>query len=152
MRECKPPAASAIRSEDRVVFLAGSIEMGSASNWQATLVAALADTEVVICNPRREEWDASWRQSLDEPRFVEQVTWELDHLDRADVIAMWFDPSTKSPITLLELGLHARSGKVVVGCPAGFWRRGNLEVVCARYSIPLVAQWDDFVAKVRAAL
>jgi hypothetical protein len=114
-------------------------------------VRALA-LDATFLDPRRAEWDASWRQSIEEPQFRGQVEWELDGLERADVIAMWFVPETKSPITLLELGLHARSGKLVVGCPDGFWRRGNIEVVCARYSVPLVADWDAFVADVRSAI
>ena len=69
------------------------------------------------------------------------MEWELDGLERADVIAMWFAPDTRAPITLLELGLHARRKKVVVGCPDGFWRRGNVEIVCARFGIPLVSTW-----------
>jgi hypothetical protein len=147
MRVMKPPVPLELTARDRVVFLAGSIEMGAAENWQARLTGALGDRDLVVLNPRRDEWDASWRQSIDEPRFREQVEWELAGLERADVIAMWFDPGTRAPITLLELGLHARGGKLVVGCPAGFWRRGNIEVVCARYGIPLAAEWDDFVAK-----
>lgn len=95
---------------------------------------------------RREKWDASWRQSLDEPKFREQVEWELDGLERADVIATWFAPDTKAPITLLELGLFARSGKVIVGCPDGFWRKGNVEVVCARYGCKLAEDWEAFVS------
>lgn len=133
------------------MFLAGSIEMGGAVDWQARCADALADRDgLVVLDPRRDDWDASWRQSIDEPQFRAQVEWELDGLERADVIAMWFEPATRSPITLLELGLHARGGKLVIGCPFGFWRRGNLEVVAARFAIPLVATWDDFVAAVRA--
>ena len=63
-----------------------------------------------------------------------------------------FTNDTKSPITLLELGLMARSGKLVVACPDGFWRRGNLEVVCARYQVPLVSGLDELLAHVRARL
>jgi len=65
---------------------------------------------------------------------------------------VWFAPASRAPITLLELGLHARSGKLVVGCPPEFWRRGNVEAVSARFAIPLVADWNEFVATVRAAL
>ncbi len=148
----KPPAPLAVPAEARVVFLAGSIEMGAAADWQAELTAALADRDVVVLNPRRDQWDASWRQSIDEPQFRGQVEWELDGLDRADLIAMWLAPGTRSPITLLELGLHARSGKLVVGCPDGFSRKGNVEVVCARHAIPLCADWPSFVAAVTRAL
>ena len=147
MLVCKPPAPWTADRDAVVVFLAGSIEMGRATDWQAALTGCLPD-HVVVLNPRRDEWDASWRQSIDEPRFREQVEWELDGLDRADVIAMWFDPETRSPITLLELGLHARSGKLIVGCPEGFWRRGNIEVVCSRFGVPLFPAWDAFVAQV----
>jgi hypothetical protein len=115
-------------------------------------VSALADRDLVILNPRRDDWDPSWRQSIDEPQFRGQVEWELDALDRADVIAMWFAPGTKAPITLLELGLHARGGKLVVGCPDGYWRKGNVEVVCARHAIPLTTDWPSFLAAVTRAL
>lgn len=145
----RPPDPWSVAAGTRTVFLAGSIEMGTAEDWQSKLAARLP-AGVVALNPRREEWDASWRQSIDEPKFRAQVEWELDGLDRATAIAMWFEPTTRSPITLLELGLYARSGKVIVGCPHGFWRRGNLEVVCARFGVPLVEDWDAFVAQVCA--
>lgn len=147
-----PPAALDLPSTARVVFLAGSIEMGAATDWQSQLIAALGDRDVFVLNPRRDEWDASWRQSIDEPKFRAQVEWELDGLDRADVIAMWFAPETKAPISLLELGLHARGGKLIVGCPDGYWRKGNVEVVCTRYGIPLVGDWHAFIATIRTAV
>lgn len=159
MQVYKPPAPFSAPPEAWVVFLAGSIEMGLAEDWQTKLMAVLSSNparalqgrDVVVLNPRRDEWDASWRQSIDEPKFREQVEWELAGLERADVIAMWFASDTKSPITLLELGLHARGGKLIVGCPDGFWRRGNIEVVCARYGAPLHATWETFEAAIVAA-
>ncbi|KAJ6545564.1 hypothetical protein B0H19DRAFT_1167988 [Mycena capillaripes] len=57
--------------------------------------------------------------------FKEQVDWELDSQDRADFIAMFFHPYTKAPVSLLELGLYAPSGKMVVCCPEGFYRPGE---------------------------
>ena len=58
---------------------------------------------------------------------------------------MYFDPETKSPITLLELGLYARSGKLVVCCPHGFWRRGNVDIVCDRYGVDQVKLLDTLI-------
>ena len=149
MRIFKPPTKVELVAGMRSVFLAGSIEMGASVDWQAELTAALADRGIAVLNPRRDAWDASWRQSIDNPMFREQVEWELDGLDRADLIAMWFAPDTKAPITLLELGLHARAGKLVVGCPDGYWRKGNVEVVCARFGVPVIGDWAAFVAAVR---
>jgi len=147
----RPPAPWHVAPGTATVFLAGSIEMGAAEDWQARLVGELPD-HVVALNPRRADWDASWRQSITDARFRGQVEWELDGLERATAIAMWFAPDTRAPITLLELGLAARSGKLVVGCPDGFWRKGNIEVVCARFAIPLCGDWASFVATIRERL
>ena len=56
---------------------------------------------------------------------------------------MYLDPKTKSPISLMELGLQAGSKKLLVVCPDGFWRKGNVEVVCSIYDIPLFNSLDD---------
>jgi hypothetical protein len=152
MRVLKPPTPFDIGPDEKSVFLAGSIDMGEAADWQAEMTRALADSPLAILNPRRDDWDASWRQSIHEPKFKEQVEWELFGLEQADVIAMWFAPASAAPITLLELGLHARFGHLVVGCPDGYWRKGNVEVVCARFGIPVHAHWVPFVAAVLAAV
>ncbi len=151
-RILKPPAPLLLADGERSVFLAGSIEMGRAEAWQAVVEGALADLSVAVLNPRRDEWDASWVQSIDNHLFRGQVEWELDGLDLATVVAVYFAPTTQAPITLLELGLFARSGKLVVCCPAGYWRRGNVEVVCARYGVPLVQNLSDLVQAVRGRL
>ena len=146
----KPPQAVRKPEGRPAAFLAGSIEMGEAEDWQAVISEALGDLEIVILNPRRDAWDASWAQSIDNPQFRGQVEWELDGMAQADVIAMYFAPATKAPITLLELGLHARSGKLVVCCPDGFWRKGNVDIVCARHGIEQVADLVALAAAVRA--
>jgi hypothetical protein len=134
------------------IFLAGSIEMGKAEDWQTRLTDAVKDFNCVVYNPRRDDWDSSWKQEASNPQFNEQVTWELDHLDKATIIALYFDPKTQSPISLLELGLHSYEGKVVCFCPEGYFRRGNVEIVCERYGIPFVGSWSDFVAEIRKRL
>lgn len=102
---------------------------------------------VTILNRHRDAGDASWKQSMAFAQFREQVEWELEGQERATVIAMYFAPATRAPVTLLELGLFATSGRVVVGCPPGYWRRGNVEIVCARHGVPIV---PDLAALARA--
>ncbi|MFO0881685.1 MAG: nucleoside 2-deoxyribosyltransferase domain-containing protein [Gemmataceae bacterium] len=143
-RVIKPPAPLLLGTGGVSVFLAGSIEMGVAEDWQRRIEVALGDLPVVILNPRRDQWDASWVQSINNPQFREQVEWELQAQEQASVIGMYFAPATRAPITLLELGLFARTGKVVACCPEGFWRKGNVEVVCARYGVPLVSEFAEF--------
>ena len=65
---------------------------------------------------------------------------------------MYFAPETKAPITLLELGLFARTGKAVVCCPEGFWRKGNVDVVCRMYDIPQVVTLDELIGAARRRL
>src|SRR5947208_710688 len=96
--------------QDRyTVFLSGSIAMGEAALWQDEVVEALTGYNGILLNPRRDDWDNTWKQSLEDPRFVEQVQWELSGLEAAAEVLIHFDPATQSPITLLELGLWVRS-------------------------------------------
>lgn len=130
----------------RMLFLAGSIEMGAAEKWQDRVVEELKDSDWVVLNPRRDDWDSSWEQTIANDKFREQVEWELECLEKADKILVVFDPNTKSPITLLELGFLAGyrdPSKVIVVCPEGFWRKGNVDVVCARYNIPQCSTLED---------
>ena len=135
--------------DGKKLFLAGSIEMGKAENWQERITKSLKNETVVIFNPRRDDWDSSWVQKIDNPYFRGQVLWELKALEEADVIAMYFDPSTKSPISLLEFGLFARSKKLIVYCPEGFWRKGNVDIVCRRYGITQCVSMDDFTMQIK---
>lgn len=132
------------------VFLGGSIEMGKALNWQTQIEKELAGLEILIFNPRRDEWDPSWGPDGNDPHFREQVEWELSALEKANIIVLYFDPATHAPISLLELGLFGRTGKMIVCCPAGFWRKGNVDIVCQRYAIQQVDSLDELVSAVIA--
>jgi hypothetical protein len=139
--------------DDRIkVFLAGSIDMGASENWQARVEQALADEGVVLLNPRRDDWNPAWKSSTDEPEVRKQVEWELSALNRADVILMYFAPASQSPITLLELGLHAPSGKILLACPEGYWRKGNVDITADRYGVPRYESLDALIAGVRQRL
>lgn len=148
----KPPAPLVFDSSLPSVFLAGSIGMGDAADWQSEFEQGLRDTPVVILNPRRDAWDRSWEQSITCADLRVQVEWELDAQDMATWIVMYFDPATQAPITLLELGLFAQSGKLTVCCPDGFWRKGNVEIVCARYNVPMVPTREALLAQLQQRL
>jgi hypothetical protein len=65
---------------------------------------------------------------------------------------MYFSPETKSPISLLELGLHAESDRMIVCCPPGFWRKGNVDIVCTRYNIPLFNDMESAINGLRTKI
>jgi hypothetical protein len=148
----KPPSPLRFDTALPSVFLAGSIDMGTADDWQRRFEQALSDTRGVVLNPRRDVWVPSWSQSIDDPNLREQVEWELAAQEMATCIVMYFAEATKAPITLLELGLFARSGKVVVCCADGFWRKGNVEITCARYGVPIVPTLGDLLSEARRRL
>ncbi|WP_299314919.1 nucleoside 2-deoxyribosyltransferase domain-containing protein [uncultured Aquimarina sp.] len=134
------------------VFLAGSIEVGVAERWQNKVIKVLSEENITLLNPRRASWDVSWKQEIGNPVFKEQVNWELEALEKSDMVIMYFDKNTKSPITLLELGLFARSRKLIVCCPDGFWRKGNVDVVCERYEVQQVIGLEDLINEVKKRL
>ena len=78
------------------------------------------------------------------------MEWELDALERADLVLMYFAPGTQSPITLLEFGLYARSGKLLLAAPAGYFRKGNLDITAERYAVPRYETLPALIDAVRA--
>jgi hypothetical protein len=139
------------------IFLAGSIEMGTAVDWQTEVIDELIKTQeqynqknvtwlrpITVLSPRRDDWDSTWIQSIKHPQFNQQVTWELDSLERSDYVYMHFDPKTKSPITLLELGLCApmKRAKLIINCADKFWRKGNVEIMAAKYGCTMVTNFE----------
>ena len=144
MKVITAPERLAIQST--ALFLAGSIEQDTAEKWQAKIIEATNGLNITLLNPRRKNWDASWKENIENPPFKEQVNWELDALELADWIIFYFDKATKSPITLLELGLFATSNKLIVCCPEGYWKKGNVDIICQRHQIPQVANLNDLIA------
>ena len=136
------------------LFLAGSIEQGKAVDWQADAVSYFNNFNVNVYNPRRQQWNPELEQSIREPKFVSQVAWEQKYLERADYILFNLLPDTKSPISLHELGqLCGVSDKtVVVCCPKGFWRRGNVQISCILSRFFLYEEFEDALAHIRVLL
>jgi hypothetical protein len=155
MKQIKPTDTGLVITGLKV-FLAGSIEMGVAENWQTKVVEHFNRPEwnlnLTFFNPRRDSWDSSWKQVQANTEFNHQVNWELNKLDDSDIIFMYLDPSTKSPISLMEFGMYSEKGKLIVCCPDGFWRKGNIEIVCTRNNIPLFSNLEDSLGALETKL
>ena len=139
------------------IFLGGVIDMGEGEPWHETVTEALEGYDVLLISPKRDDWDASWEQSLDNHQFVEQVEWELEAQESADLRLYVFASSqkeakkSKAPITLMELGLHA-SDRTVVCCPEGYYRKGNVDVVCRWFDIPVYENLNDLLTDLEHVL
>lgn len=121
-----------IYPDSKTVFLAGTIDNGDSFNWQEGIINRCQDLDIVFYNPRRKEWMSSTREEIEY-----QIKWEQEHLDNADLIIMCLLDNSKSPISLLELGLYAQSGKIIVFCNPEFYRYDNVRLTCEKYNIPL---------------
>ena len=144
------------------IFLAGTIDNGESENWQSKLIQKLAlynyennneivsrdgynfpldgddNKDIIIFNPRRTNWESNASQK----QLEKQIKWEQDHLDEADLIIMYLADNSKSPISLLELGLYGPEGKMIVFCTENFYRSTNIKLTCQKYLIPLIQSTD----------
>ncbi|KAF2629714.1 hypothetical protein BU25DRAFT_388940 [Macroventuria anomochaeta] len=152
----KPPTRTPITTPS--VILYGSIEPSTPSSpdWQTHLSTSLSDLPITIINPVCEAWDSTWVEDISDVRFKEQAEWEMDHAKVADVIAFYFKPGTLTPVSLLELGMYAAMyegmGKVAVCAPQGFYKRGNVQIVCGRFGVELVGTLEELEKAVRVRL
>lgn len=128
------------------IFLAGTIDNGKSIDWQLEMEDILKDYNVTLLNPRRDNWNPNSSRA----EMVKQINWEMDNLDKCDVIFMNILEESLSPITLLELGLYANSGKMIVSCHEEFWRKINVDVVCDRFNIPRYDNFDDAITKLKS--
>lgn len=131
------------------IFLGGTIESGTSDDWQKKLSERLKeiwppDMDINVFNPRRTIWD----QNSSVIDRINQIKWEHYHLDRSEIIVMNILEDSKSPISLMEIGMYADSGNLLVFCPKSFYRYENVLCVCQKYDIPLYDTNDvDVIAK-----
>jgi nucleoside 2-deoxyribosyltransferase len=155
MIEVKAPEYVEFDTDEAItIFLAGSIEMGKAEPWQERLAAELSGYDCILYNPRRTDWDSSWVQDpAPGTQFNQQVTWELEHINEADLVVFYFDPNTQSPITLLELGYVLGAGiPTVVCCPDGYFRKGNVVITCDMVGERVFDTFEELVEEVKSIL
>lgn len=126
------------------VFLAGTIDNGNSFNWQdktITELIKLGIKDLEVYNPRRKHWNDN--PSKEDMEY--QIKWEQNHLDKADIIAMVLLDDSKSPISLLEMGLYANTDKLIVFCTPNFYRWDNVRLTCEKYHIELIQDTHPLV-------
>lgn len=112
------------------LFLAGGIT--GCDDWQNEAIGLIEDEfprnggnweinakDIVVYNPRREDWDVNDPNASDE-----QIEWEFHHLNTATHILFWFPSESLCPITLYELGAYTKHGSwPTVGTMPSYPRR-----------------------------
>lgn len=127
------------------LFLAGGISR--CSDWQSNIVELLRDTDLVLLNPRRIDFDTT-----DRSVSVAQIDWEYRHLHQASAVLFWFPPETLCPITLYELGAAAerRNIPLFVGCDPDYLRRDDVvwQLALARPAVLVTDSLDALATQV----
>jgi hypothetical protein len=131
-------------STQRALFLAGGIT--GCPDWQQEVRRLLHDTDLVLLNPRRENFPLG-----DPDAAGEQIAWEHEHLRKADAILFWFPCETLCPISLYELGAWSMTAKpVFVGVHSNYQRRLDVEIQTglARPEVEVVYSLHDLAKQV----
>lgn len=97
----------------KTLFLGGGIS--NCPVWQDEAVELLKNSDFIVVNPRRKNFDIS-NKSL----TVEQIRWEYYHLRVCEWKMFWFPKNTLCPITLLELGKNIESKNLYIGVENGY--------------------------------
>ncbi|EJL67496.1 nucleoside 2-deoxyribosyltransferase domain-containing protein [Chryseobacterium populi] len=53
----KSPSPLPVKDKRLKVFLGGSIDMGKAEDWQARVASELSEKNIILFNPRRDDWE-----------------------------------------------------------------------------------------------
>jgi hypothetical protein len=133
--------------KDRLaLFLAGGIT--GCPDFQTDVVEALKDTNVIVFNPRRKNFDIK-----DPTASRKQITWEHDMFEYSDMLCFWFCKETIQPIVLLKLGkyLIASTKPAVIGIAPGYSRESDVRIQTTldRPDVPIVDSFDRFLKEIK---
>lgn len=134
------------------IFLAGSIDMGKARPWHDDVIKALSDLDIQILSPKRDDWDSSWEQCSTCEPFREQVVWEHDAMEAADMVVFCFTAESKAPVTMYEFGRFADRKECIACVEEGFYRQGNLDIYCELDDVAVYHNLDEMIADLHVAL
>ena len=151
-----PTSSEKDYSDKKIVFLAGPIK--GAPDWQAQAIKDLADLDIYVANPRRE--------NVQNFNLDLQVDWESKFLAIADVIMFWIPPKENDVVgrdyaqtTRFELSEWAAKThynreykKIVVGIDDAFFGKSYIVKRLATENVTVYDNYAEVLAKVRALL
>ena len=128
---------------EKSLFLGGGIS--NCPDWQKEIVSQLEGLDLVILNPRRNNFDLANKSVR-----VAQIEWEFRHLRKATARSFWFPKETLCPITLYELGTYSSQNGLFIGIHPKYQRREDIEeqTKLVRPDIKLVYSLDDLAKQI----
>lgn len=125
------------------LFLAGSMDLDKVLSWRQEFINCFFETYHFL-DPTNK-----LHGSLTNTQMKSHILWELEALELADIVVLNLLPKAKSPISLVELGLYAKSGKLIVICPENFYQKRYVKTLCEYYKVPLYSSLDIFIINLR---
>ncbi len=127
-----PPQANS----KKLVFLAGSMCIDKEDNWRKNVIKNYAN-DFDFIDPTNENHNL-----LNDSLMKKHINWELEGLELSDIIFMNLLPESKSPISMVELGLYARSNKLIICCPENFYQYRYINALAKKYNVTLFSELD----------
>lgn len=133
MKVITAPESYGVQPGEISVFLAGGI--CKCPEWQDAVINKLESSvthDLVVFNPRRKNFPID-----DKSASYQQIGWEFDNLQRADIFSMYFcESESDQPICMYELGrniLHMQLShptdwehRIVISVEAGYKRKQDV--------------------------
>lgn len=140
--ELYTPLAKIKKDNTPILFLAGSIT--GEDNWRTIIINELTNYNVKIINPHTEDHENN--------NIKQQTLWELDAMETADIIAMYFASGSISAISLFEFGLFVNTKKLIVCCENDFWKKDYINIICEKYGIKNYKNIQKFISNIKIML
>lgn len=121
------------------IFLAGSMDVNVTNTWRNSIVNELYNTYDFF-DPTIDNHD-----NLTDTQMRNHILWELKALELSDIVLLNLLPESKSPISLIELGMYVKTNKLIVVCPEEFYTSRYLEELCSYYKVDLYKSLLDFL-------
>jgi hypothetical protein len=140
-----PNRERTIPSGYKSLFLAGGIT--NCPDWQKEVIEKLKGYKVVIFNPRRDNFPIG-----DPAAAEEQIKWEFEHLQDANMVLFWFSRGSDNPIVLFEYGRHGFTATRAsfVGVDPEYSRRNDviIQTKLAKRYLFVHSSLDDLIQAV----
>lgn len=128
------------------LFLAGGIT--NCPPWQNELIELIKGSDILtVYNPRRANFPIN-----DPNASEEQITWEHNHMESADMISFWFSKGSLNPIVLYELGRWTNSSNktIFIGIDPGYERTQDviIQTKLSRPDVRIVYSLFDLATQI----
>lgn len=148
------------RFEDYLkIYLSGSLDLGGKSTpWQQKFINGLS--KLTVKHPNKPELPdytgfkflvfnplvpVNGEPSVDNPEFVQKLNWELEMMERSDVIFCNFLKKSVLISAISGYLLNAQTGKVICRCPIECNFYPQVKVLSDKYGIPLLGNSGSLI-------